>query len=201
MSPGLSPYAPPRTPLPDTGTLDVNRKEAIPLVCLKCATQHEVLARAKTLLVVKRARLFTLFVALVGGITVANVRTPETRMYVFFGIAVAAFIVNRFAYPRVELGVPLCASCAHRWDAGVRWSKIFRGLILFFAVTMTAATYAGVSVLLAFVFAVGIFGAGVGQLLLRIRKRIVVIKELKGDLATIALVHPDAVAAIRSARE
>ena len=195
-----SPYAPPRAAIADSGTLAAKRNEPLPPVCLKCASRHEVVLRTKSLAVAARSRLFRLGLVLIVGVIVATVRSHELRIYLFFGVAVAALIVGRFAYPRVELGLPLCPHCEERWKTGVRWSKILRAAVFVSSVIMTAATLAGVSVLIVLLFAVAVFGAAVGLASLRMRSRIVVIKELKGDVATLWLVHPDAVAVIESVR-
>jgi hypothetical protein len=191
-----SPYAPPRAPLPDSGTVDVKRSEPLSLVCLKCASSHGVAAHPKTLVVIGRMRVLQLGIALVAGVTIALLRSGEIRMYVFFGLAVVALLMRRFLYPRIDLGIPLCPTCADRWASGVRWSKIFRGMILGFGALMTALTAMNASSGLVLLFGVGIFAGVIAQLLLRLRTRLVVAKDVKGDVVTLALVHADAVTAI-----
>lgn len=195
-----SPYAPPRAPIAAIGTVDVRRGEGLPLVCLKCGVTHDVAVHPKTLLVIGRARIATLMVAVAGGVTVAIVRSPETRMAVFMALAVLAIAVRRLVYPGVEMPVALCPSCARRWASGVRWSKIFRAAMLGCSAVVTVFVFVESSSVLAGVFLFGIFAAALGLMLLRMRTRIVVVKEVKGDVFTLALVHADAVAAISSAR-
>jgi hypothetical protein len=193
-----SPYAPPRAPIGAYGTLPIKRTEPLPLVCLKCGVTHPVAHTKKSLIVLGRARLVTLTVALVGGVVIAAVPTPQTRMLFFVGLAVIAFLLRRFVNPRVEMSVPLCASCAHRWAMGLRWSKVLRGVIFACSVVATVLMLLAASPLLVVLFALGIFGAMIGILLLRMRSRIVVAKEMKGDDITLALVHQDAVAAVNA---
>jgi hypothetical protein len=200
MSPNPSPYAPPRAPVAATGTVDAKKTEPLPLVCVKCASTHETTRVPKTLIVVARARIVTLLIAVMGGVTVALVREPNVRVYGFGGVALVALVVRRFVYSRVDLDVPLCASCAHRWASGVRWSKILRAMVFLLALGTTITTLAQLSPLLTIVLGLGVFAAAIGLALLRMRTRIVVAQKVAGDVVTLALVHPDAVAAISSAR-
>jgi hypothetical protein len=141
-------------------------------------------------------RVLQFGIALIAGVTIALLRSAEVRMYVFFALAVVALLMRRFLYPRIDLGIPLCGTCADRWASGVRWSKIFRGSILGCGALMTGLTAMNASSAVVLLCGVGIFGGVIAQLLLRLRTRLVVAKHAKDDVVTLALVHPDAVAAV-----
>jgi hypothetical protein len=200
MSPNLSPYAPPRAPIASTGTVDAKKSEPLPLVCLKCGSTHQTTQLPKTLVVIARARVVTLIVALMGAVTVALLPASNLRAVVFFGMAVVALLVRRFVYSRVDLDVPLCEACAHRWESGVLWSKILRASIFVLVLGSTVTALGGYSPLLTIAFGFAVIGGVVALALLRMRTRIVVAQKVAGDVVTLALVHPDAVAAIRNAR-
>lgn len=195
-----SPYAPPRAPIGSYGAVDVRTGEDLPFVCLKCGRTHEVARHSKMLMVLGLARLTTLAVALVGGVLVAVIRDPAIRSLAFLAAAAVAFGVRRLLFPRREMTVTLCVPCADRWATGVRWSAIFRAAIFGLSVAASAVMLLDGPVLGATVLATAILGSILGLMLLRMRSRIVVVKERKGDVATLALVHPDAVAAIRERR-
>lgn len=201
MSPSPSPYAPPRAPIASVGTVDASTREDLPLVCLKCGTSHETALHPKMLVVIARARVVTLVVAVLGAMVVALVPSPNVRAFVFLGVALVAILVRRFIYARVGVSVPLCAICAARWAAGVLWSKILRGAIVLLVLASTVTSLGGYSPLLTFGFGAGVFAVVMALLLLRMRSRIVVAQRVAGDVVTLALVHPDAISAISERRE
>ena len=156
---------------------------------------------SKKLMVLGLARLTTLAVALVGGVLVAVIRDPAIRSLAFLASAGVAFGLRRLLYPRRETTVMLCGPCADRWTTGVRWSAIFRAAIFGLSAAASAVMLLDGPVLVAMVLASAILGSILGLMLLRMRSRIVVVKEVNGDVVTFALVHPDAVAAIRARRQ
>lgn len=202
MSP--SPYAPPRAPIPLSGVLDVKKGDVLPLVCLKCGrtndVTHDVTPHEKRLIVLGRARVVTLAAAITGGAIIALVPSPQTRLLFFAGLTALAFLARSVVNPRAAMPIALCASCAHRWAFGERWSKILRAVMVLSSAVASVVMFIEASPLVATLFAVVMLGAIVGLLSLRMRSRIVVVKEMKGDVATLALVHVDAVAAINSGR-
>jgi hypothetical protein len=200
MSPKPSPYAPPRAPIASAGTVDANKTQPLPPICVKCGSTHEISSHPKTLMVVGRARPVTLAVALVAGVTVVVIQSATLRTFFFFAMAGVALLVRRFVYARVDLAVPLCATCAHRWAAGIRWSQILRGGIIVLVLANALAVLAALSPLVTIVLGLGVFAAAIALLLLRMRSRIIVAQRVAGDVVTLALVHPDAVSAIVSAR-
>jgi hypothetical protein len=201
MSPNPSPYAPPRAPIASVGTVDANKTEPLPLVCVKCGTARDVALHPKTLTVVGRARLVTLAVALIAAVTVVVIESPMLRSLGFFAMAGVALVIRRLLYARVDLGIPLCSACAARWAAGVRWSRILRGAIIALVLLNTALVLASLSPLFTLVLGLAVFSAAIGLVLLRMRSRIVVARSVAGDVVTLALVHPDAVAAISARRQ
>lgn len=200
MSSGPSPYAPPRAPLASVGTVDAKKSEPLPRVCLKCGTAHDTALVPKTLIVIARARAITLLVAILGAVTVVLVPSPNVRTFVFLALALVALLVRRFVYSRIDLNVPLCNVCAHRWTSGVLWSKVLRGAVLVLVLASTVTSLGGYSPLLTITFGFGVFGAVIALLLLRMRSRIVVAQRVKDDVVTLALVHADAVSAIAQRR-
>lgn len=200
MSSGPSPYAPPRAAIAAVGTVDAKRSESLPLVCLKCGAAHGAALEPKTLVVVARARVVTLVVAVFGAMTVALVPSPNVRTFVFLGMVLIALLVRRFIYSRVDLAVPLCPTCSARWSSGVRWSRVLRGMIFVLVLASTFTSVGGYSPLLTIGFGLGVFAVMIALLLLRMRSRIVVAQRVKDDVVTIALVHADAIAAITERR-
>lgn len=199
-SPSPSPYAPPQAPIPLGGTLDVKKGDELPLVCLKCGRTHDVAPHAKLLLVLGRARVVTLAAAVTGGAVVALVQSPQTRLLFFAVLAGLAFVARRVVNPRLSMPVPLCPPCAHRWAFGERWSKILRGVLVLSSAVASVLLFIEASPLVAVLFALVMFAAIAGLLLLRMRSRIVVVRQMKDDVATLALVHVDAVAAVNRGR-
>lgn len=195
-----SPYAPPQAPIPLSGVLDVKKGDELPLVCLKCGRTHEVSPHEKRLIVLGRARVVTLAAAITGGAVVALVQSPQTRLLFFAVLAGLAFLARRVVNPRLSMPVALCASCAHRWAVGERWSKILRGALVASSGVASILLFIEASPFVAMLFALVMFAAIAGLLSLRMRSRIVVVKHVKGEVATLALVHVDAVSAINSGR-
>ena len=172
----------------------------LPLVCLKCGRTHDVTPHEKRLIVLGRARIVTLAAAITGGAVVALVPSPQTRLLFFAVLAGLAFLARRVVNPRRTMPVALCASCADRWAFGERWSKILRAVMVICSAVASVLMFIEASPLVAMLFALVMFASIAGLLSLRMRSRIVVVKQMKGDVATLALVHVDAVAAINSAR-
>jgi hypothetical protein len=196
-----SPYAPPAAPIPMGGTIDVKSGDTLPLICLKCGRTHDVTPHDKRVLVLGRARVVTLAAAITGGAVVALVHEPQTRMLFFAILAGLAFLARRVVNPRMAMPIALCAPCAHRWASGERWSKVLRAVMVLSSAVATVLMFIEASPLVALLFALVMFGAIAGLLLLRMRTRIIVVKQVRPDgTMTLALLHVDAVAAINSAR-
>lgn len=198
-----SPYAPPRAESPAVGVVSVAIKDPIPLVCLKCGATKDIAPRPETMTIVtRRTRLVALGLALVGGVVVATVQSLEVRIGVLVGVVVAARVMRmgvRPTLPKVDLGLPLCPSCNERWTIGMRRRRIFRALT-FVCLVLMLACMALAAPLVGLLFISSSMAFAIANLLVRIRSRVVVATALKDDVVTLSLVHPDAVAAINSAR-
>ena len=196
----MTPYAPPRSELAAVATLDVDLKKGIAPVCLKCAATKDVAPRQEKLQVVPpRVRYIAVGVMSALGASMAFVESVALRMAFIGAVFVGARLLRVGlvrAYPKVDIGLPLCPTCNDRWTTGMRRRKIFRWLALACVVGMLACLALGAPVVgMLFLFPGVAFT--IATALVRIRSRVITAIGRKDDVVTLALVHPDAVAAIR----
>lgn len=197
----MTPYAPPRSDLATNATLDVDPKSPLPPVCLKCAAKTDVAPRNEALQVVtRRVRFLALGIGAAAGLSMVVIESIQIRAAAIIFLFVAARGIQailRRVFPKVELGLPLCRTCNERWTVGMRRRKIYRALSFASASVMLGLFALGMP-FIGILFFFPSLGFLVANALIRIRSRVIVATDRRGDVVTLSLVHPDAVAKIRA---
>jgi hypothetical protein len=200
----MTPYAAPRSESSATEKVDVDVNRALPSVCLKCGATADVSPRPENLNVFSdRARVITIVVVLGVIAAVCVFDSIELRVTILIALAIAVrllFMALRPVLRKVDIRVPLCASCNDRWSSGIKRNRIYRALILFFCICMLLAIVMTGSPFAAVPFFPPVIALNIANVVLRLRSRVVLATARAGDVVTLSGIAPDAVSAIRAGR-
>ena len=95
----------------------ISTTEALPRVCLKCATTDDVIKRPERLVVRRRWLQFALGLSsMLAVLSFGAFRVFTANRVWFAGALLFVGVVNRVSQRRVDLSLPLCVSCDQAWS-------------------------------------------------------------------------------------
>lgn len=127
----------------DPLALEADLTKPLPPVCLKCASTNEIVRRPESLgIVTPAARSMGLVGGLIGASVASMVRNDKellVPLLAVIGVGVVVFAVySQRTSRRVDVTLPLCASCDAAWSKAKAARPLFLGAFIVSAVLVLA---------------------------------------------------------------